>query len=93
MAEDYTAMLPEKSRTAGRGSAAGKKLSSVSRRSTARFLSAGKNGHSWRAAENQCRELLVKIEPFPGYSPIICPELLEFKYIRFHFGKDTEGIF
>ncbi len=91
MAEDYTAMLPEKSRTAGRDLPLEKAIQCVEE--IDRTLSQCREERSQlESRRNQCRELLVKIEPFQDI-PYNLSELLEFKYIRFHFGKIPKEYF
>lgn len=86
LAEEYAAMLPEKSRPAG-----GRNLSLED---SIRCIDEIENTLSQlrekraelEARRNKCRELQVKIEPFQEI-PFNLSALLEFKYIRFRFGK------
>lgn len=86
LAEEYAAMLPEKSRPAG-----GRNLSlEDSIRCIDEIESTLSQLREKRAElearRNKCRELQVKIEPFQEI-PFNLSALLEFKYIRFRFGK------
>ena len=91
LAEEYTAMLPETSRKTGRNLSLEEAVQCIeeinSTLSQCREERAG-----LESRRNQCRELLVKIEPFQDI-PYNLSELLQFKYIKFHFGKIPKEYF
>lgn len=91
LAEEYTAMLPEKSRTAGRTMSLEDSIRCIDE--IEHTLAELREERSrLEARRNKCRELLVKIEPFQDI-PFNLTALLDFKYIRFRFGKIPKEYF
>ncbi len=85
LAEEYTEMLPEKSRIPGKDLSLEEAVRCLEEINLT--LSQSREERSQlEARRNQCRELLVKIEPFQDI-PYNLSELLQFQYIKFHFGK------
>ena len=91
LAEDYTALLPEDAQKTGKNMSLDEAVSCVIE--TDRTLASLKEERTGlEARRNKVRDLLIKIEPFQDI-PCSLSSLLDFKFIRFRFGKIPKEYF
>lgn len=85
LAEDYTELLPEQNRQTGKSMSLEQAVACIQQ--TDRTLAKLKEERTeLEAKRNKYRELSAKIEPFQDI-PCSLSSLLDFKFIRFRFGK------